>query len=273
MKQTWKYIDSAAFVVFWMMAGWVFHMGAHVYLLLGVPLVAFYQLVVRRQGLERLWARDALNFRLDLPGAAIAIALMIVPGYVLVVEALPSRQWPVILWFVCCLVGAVCAAFALRQQDWSKARHALLPFGTVIVTGCLITAIAAMSIHKLPIVGPAQIVTMLKEFVLFFTVCFVLEEVVFRGAIDSHLCEPSDKPEDRAAWISAIFVSLLWGMWHLPIVPKTEGVPLITVIFSLAAVHTAVGIPLSMCWRRSGTLVLPAAAHALIDAYRDAVMR
>jgi hypothetical protein len=32
-------------------------------------------------------------------------------------------------------------------------------------------------------------------------------------------------------------------------------------------------MPLSFCWRRGGTLVLPAAAHAFIDAYRNAVMR
>jgi hypothetical protein len=30
-------------------------------------------------------------------------------------------------------------------------------------------------------------------------------------------------------------------------------------------------VPLSFCWRRSGTLVLPAAAHALIDAYRNMI--
>jgi hypothetical protein len=31
------------------------------------------------------------------------------------------------------------------------------------------------------------------------------------------------------------------------------------------------GVPLSFCWRASGTLVLPAAAHALIDSYRNCV--
>ena len=47
-------------------------------------------------------------------------------------------------------------------------------------------------------------------------------------------------------------------------------------IFDLAmtavAVHTLIGIPLSLCWRKGGTLVLPAAAHALIDAYRNTVL-
>jgi hypothetical protein len=37
-------------------------------------------------------------------------------------------------------------------------------------------------------------------------------------------------------------------------------------------VHSLVGVPLSFCWRASGTLVLPAAAHALVDAYRNTVL-
>jgi membrane protease YdiL (CAAX protease family) len=33
--------------------------------------------------------------------------------------------------------------------------------------------------------------------------------------------------------------------------------------------HGALGVPLSFAWRRSGNLVLPAAAHMVIDAVRD----
>jgi hypothetical protein len=36
--------------------------------------------------------------------------------------------------------------------------------------------------------------------------------------------------------------------------------------------HTTIGVPLSFSWRQSGTLLLPALAHALIDAYRNAVL-
>lgn len=267
-----RYVESAVFVGAWMLAGWVFHLDPYVYLLLGVPLVALFQTVVRRRALQRLWARDAPTFRLDIPGIAIAAALMIAPAYGLAVDAPPTRQWQIILWFVCCMAGAVVSSFALRQQDWNAARHALLPFAAVTVTGCLIMAIAALASHHSPFVAPARFLTVLKEFLLFFTVCFVLEEVAFRGAIDAHIHEASDKNENGAAWISAVFVSLLWGLWHLPIAPTREGTPVFAMILSLAAVHTAVGVPLSICWRRSGTLVLPAAAHALIDAYRDAVL-
>jgi len=273
MNQIRRYLESAAFVLLWMLAGWVFHLDAYVYLLLGVPLVAVFQLLVRRQGLQRLWARYAVNFRLDLPGIAIAVALMVVPGRCLIVEALPTRQWPIILWFVCCLAGAVFAAFALRHQSWLAARAALPALAMVIWCGCTIMAAAATKNHRSPMVGPAAVISMLKSFSLFFPVCFVLEEVAFRGAIDSHLFQPSVEPKKRSAWISALFVSFLWGIWHLPIVPIPHGTSVVVVVISVAVVHTTIGVPLSFCWRRGGTLALPAAAHAFIDAYRDAVLR
>jgi uncharacterized membrane protein len=40
---------------------------------------------------------------------------------------------------------------------------------------------------------------------------------------------------------------------------------------SALASHHDIGVPLSFCWRASGTLVLPAGAHALIDSYRNCV--
>jgi membrane protease YdiL (CAAX protease family) len=272
MNETPRYLESAALVLIWMLAGWVFGLDAYVYLLLGVPLVALFQLVVRRQDLQRLWARYALNFRLDLPGVLIAVALMVVPGRFLIVEALPSRQWPIILWVVCCLAGAVFAAFALRQQSWLAARQALPAIAMVIWCGCIIMAAAAIKNHRSPIIGPAGVISMFKSFALFFPVCFVLEEVAFRGAIDAHLFQPSVEAPKPSAWISALFSSFLWGIWHLPIVTIPHGTPVVVVVLSVAVVHTTVGVPLSICWRRGGTLVLPAAAHAFIDAYRDAVL-
>ena len=79
-------------------------------------------------------------------------------------------------------------------------------------------------------------------------------------------------PEDKGArgWISAIFVSALWGAWHLPIAGANDSSAHAAI--TLVAVHTLVGVPLSFCWRKGGTLVLPAAAHALIDAYRNTVL-
>jgi hypothetical protein len=37
----------------------------------------------------------------------------------------------------------------------------------------------------------------------------------------------------------------------------------------LVGFHSAIGIPLSFAWRRSGNLFVTAFTHALIDAVRD----
>ncbi len=97
---------------------------------------------------------------------------------------------------------------------------------------------------------------------------FVVEEVAFRGAIDSHVASAQGTRLDNL--LSAMFVSLLWGIWHLPLVflyPSRDlgfiGVALL--------INILLGTPMSYCWRKSGTLLLPSMAHALLDAYRNAV--
>jgi membrane protease YdiL (CAAX protease family) len=108
---------------------------------------------------------------------------------------------------------------------------------------------------------------MFEQMVIYFPVCFILDEVVFRGMLDSHLCGKESSAFNY--WASAVFVSLLWGAWHLPIIEMCEHV--VRNATNLMVFHMIVGVPLSICWRRSGTLALPAAAHALIFAFRSAI--
>jgi membrane protease YdiL (CAAX protease family) len=68
---------------------------------------------------------------------------------------------------------------------------------------------------------------------------------------------------------SAFFVSALWGLWHVPLAIGQKPLPLFVV--GLIGVHCAVGVPLSLCWRRSGNLFVTCATHALIDAVRNAL--
>jgi membrane protease YdiL (CAAX protease family) len=100
-----------------------------------------------------------------------------------------------------------------------------------------------------------------------------VEEVAFRGALDSHVFRPqSDGQASGLPWLSAIFVSALWGIWHLPTAPVSSVSAFAAMIPVVIIIHTLVGVPLSFCWRASGTLVLPAAAHALVDAYRNTIL-
>ena len=101
---------------------------------------------------------------------------------------------------------------------------------------------------------------------LYVPVVFVLEEVAFRGAFDAHVYHPG---EGRGS-LTAVVVSALWGLWHLPLLLGRR--PLWMLIPGLVAVHCVIGLPLSIAWRRSGNLFVPGVTHALVDAIRDATL-
>ena len=268
-----KYLDVLGFVAVWMAAGWIFHLDANAYLLLGVPLIVLFQLFIGRRPLRNLWARDATSFRLGMIEVVLAVLLILASGYDLFFVALPKKSWVVALWFVCAMAGAVFAAFAFGWQRASAARRGLPSFVAAVLIGIgIVAAIALAGHHSIGFPLP-KLVFLLKQFLLYFTVSFALEEVAFRGALDSHVYQPqSDGHSSGSPWLSAIFVSALWGIWHLPTVPTPNAPAFAAAIPLLIIVHTLVGVPLSFCWRASGTLVLPAAAHALVDAYRNTVL-
>ena len=268
-----KYIEVLIFVVVWMAAGWIFHLDANGYLLLGVPLVVLFQLFIGRRPLRNLWVRDATIFRLGLIGVVLAALLILAPGYDLFFVALPKKSWVVASWLLCAMAGGVFAAFALSRQRASAAREGLPSFVAALLIGIGITAVLAVARHHSIGFPFSKLAYLVKQFLIYFTACFAVEEVVFRGALDSHVYQPrSDRQASDSPWLSAIFVSALWGIWHLPTAPVSSAPAFAAVIPFVLIVHTLVGVPLSFCWRASGTLVLPAAAHALVDAYRNTVL-
>jgi membrane protease YdiL (CAAX protease family) len=112
----------------------------------------------------------------------------------------------------------------------------------------------------------AAIFALAKYSALYFPASFVLEEVTFRGALDEHL---HAEGEPRG-WQSAILVSVLWGLWHMPV--SSTGLPWSLQMLQLVAVHVLFGVPLSLAWRRTRNLAGPALAHAVNDAVRNALM-
>jgi len=61
-------------------------------------------------------------------------------------------------------------------------------------------------------------------------------------------------------------VSLLWGVWHLPLVVAVSGFSQLPVILGF---HLILGLLLTFPLRRSANLAVPGITHALIDAIRD----
>jgi membrane protease YdiL (CAAX protease family) len=257
-------LQVTALTGLWIAAGLVLQLDSRVYLALGVPLVLVFQVLVRRRPIRDLWVRDGSPFSLDTRAAGIAALLIAYPMVALAITV-AQAQWLDALMALCCLPGALAAAYAVRRispRSWRPACRAAL-LATVIGVGWMVYAIvpqipADASVGHLLLRG-------LHSLLLYVPVTFVLEEVSFRGAVDAHV----HRPGERLGLLSAFFVSVLWALWHLPIDIGTQ--PLTDLVISLLMVHVSIGIPLSLAWRRSGNLALPATAHAVIDAVRDAL--
>lgn len=258
-----------------MAIGWVFRLGGDSYLVAGVPLVVMFQLVVRKEPLVTLWIRDAEHFRLNVLGIILGLGLAILPT-VRLIQTIRPESWPShipeIMWYLCCIIGAFGAAFSFSRftrQTWKELRFCTLTAGVIGSGTMLLGAFTRWAMLHKPIeLNGAMAMTALQSFVLYVPVCFVLEEVVFRGALDSHVFQPGDKGQ----WWTAFFISTLWGWWHLPIAGVTGIQQLVTLVFLLPCIHIAVGVFFSLSWRRSGNLAVPATVHAFIDAVRNMLM-
>ena len=278
-----RYLVVAAVVGLWMAVGIVLHLSGDAYLIAGVPLLAAFQVFVARRPVAELWFKSPSGAPLPLWAWLVAAAFMGLPAYSLV-GGWAGSDWSVRLWYLCAIAGAVPLAYSLARFKRADLPPLVWCFATAGVLGILLVAVPLFLTHHHPVVlganrnvvpfkampGP-RLAEVARSFFLYLPVVFVLEEVFFRGGLDSYL----HRPGDRAPWGSAAFVSALWGLWHLPLLLPA----LLRIMYPWAAigflaivlmfVHCAVGIPLSAFWRRSGLLFVPGIVHAFIDAVRN----
>jgi membrane protease YdiL (CAAX protease family) len=263
--RTRRLLEVTATVAIWVTVSMVFHLQRG-HLLLGVPITAAFQLGVRRQPLRALWVRDGGPFRLDAQGWLLAVLLGLYPGYRLVVIAQAGAPIGKIALSAAAAVGAIPAAYALRSFRRPMLRPMLLCLAIGGGIGVLIVVLLALG-------GGLEHRSLLERIQLgvdgmlrYLPIGFVVEEVSFRGAFDAHLYHPG---ESRGV-LTAVFGSALWGLWH---VPGTAGqLSILIAIPALVVVHCLLGVPLAIFWRRSGNLLVPASAHALSDAVRNALL-
>ncbi len=256
--------EAIGFVAVWMAAGYLLPVSSDGYLLLGIPLTVAFQLFVRRRPLRDLFAPSRSRFAWDGKALAMAAALALLPA-VHAVGAVLSHDWVVAGWYLAAAVGAVCAAFALRTGTVLGAlRSAALPIA-IGATGMALVYSAIHIVAGVPLSAAAAVATVVKYTALYFPATFLLEEVSFRGAIDTHV----HVDHGQRGWRSAVFVSALWGLWHLPV---SYALPMPVQAVELVVVHVLLGVPLSFAWRRTRNLAGPALAHAANDAVRNAFM-
>jgi membrane protease YdiL (CAAX protease family) len=266
-----RWLEVIAFVALWVAAGELLNMSGNVYLLFGIPLTAAFQLLVRRRPIKELWVRNGPGLSVRTVSLKLALLLAIVPLYHLVLAVIKAQGIAYVFYAIAAIVGAGAASYALGQFE----RQTWLYLGLCVLTasliGILFTADAAW--HEASAVHPVSgylrpnALFGIESLLLYVPALFIVEEVAFRGAIDSHVRHPGEGRGAAArayGVVSAIFVSVLWGLWHHPIVPEAS-------ILQLLVVQVAVGPFLSLFWRRSGNLMVPGFAHALSDAVRNAL--
>ena len=194
------------------MCGWWFRPGLEAYQLLGLVMGVLFQLLIARRPLRQVWVADAEAFRLDRPGLFLAAGLALLAALGFFLPILPHR-WSL---FVPCVLGCLipAAAFALRRLRADRVRAALPSFAAALVIGW--ATVLAFGLVRSNLIGfdRSRLGLLLPGIGLQFVTAFVVEEVIFRGALDSHV---APVPGRRAKeWGSAIFIAALWTAWHLP---------------------------------------------------------
>jgi membrane protease YdiL (CAAX protease family) len=261
-----RYGEVVSCVAAWMGLGWLLRLDVNQYLLLGVPITLLFQLLVRRQPLRALWVREAPAFRLGWRGATAAAALALVP-LLGTAWALARLDWAGGAYGLCAILGAVGAAYALRHFR----RGSLRPLMSCLLTGLVLALIQwtvmlgrhYVEIREVEGGVPLRVGVGLVSLFQYFPVVFVLEEVSFR-MLDGHLYQGVG----RQGVPAGLFVSALWGLWHLPIAGSADWATVGWLLF----VCVPLGLSLSWYWRRSGNLTVPALSHALWDAIRDGII-
>ena len=201
---------------------------------------------------------------MDRKAAAKATVLAITPGYY-ATHAFMAGDWTTFGWYLAAMSGAVAAAFSLRASSiLATIRSAALPVAIGATGMATVYGIVHVATGT-PLPAMAAVAALAKYTALYYPATFLLEEVAFRGAIDAHVHHDGDSRR----WQSAVFVSALWGLWHLPV---SSGFPLPLLVAELIVVHVGIGVGLSFAWRRTRNLGGPALAHAVIDAVRNATM-
>jgi len=266
---------AAALVAIYVLLGSALRLDANAYLVLGVPLALGFQRFVARAPLRAAWVRDGEPFRFERRLVVRAIVFALAP-LLSIVDVIHLRSWPA----AAAVVAGVVGAFGLAYARGAVPRGGLAR----LLRGAVVAAVPAIvvlggyallheeTLHvQLPTWGVAAVVGGIS-FAQYVPVCFAVEEVLFRGVLDSYVAQASDGPRARAA--TAVILSALWGLWHLPLVLKAGmgASAVASMVGLMLLVHVVAGLALTAAWRWRGTLLVPAVAHALVDAVRNALM-
>lgn len=260
---------AALVVAVWILLGFVFRLSANLYLLLSIPFVVGFQLGISHQPLRMVWLRKPPRSTPAILTIVVFVLFAIVPIYAAVAAARGS-DWVGFTYGLAAVGGAAGIAYSVRAVRRATVRQLAVCVVIVCAISALLDIVNGLSTgHLRPAPLGASLIRAGYWFLLYLPAVFVVEEVFFRGVLDSYL----HRTDSGTGWLSATFVSALWGLWHLPIYFVAGGsASVVGTVLGLLVVQIVIGIPLSLGWRRSGTLLVPGAAHALSDAIRNVLL-
>jgi membrane protease YdiL (CAAX protease family) len=262
---------AGAFVALWAGLGAALRLDANAYLVLGVPLAVGFQLLVARAPLRAAWVVDGPALQADRRTLALAGALALAPLLSLG-DAIRLHRASIGAWAIAGAAGAVGAAYAFRCVPRGGLPRVLGAALVAALPGLAffgLTALARHRTHGSWPSWPAMTLVTTLSFAQYVPISFALEEVVFRGVLGAYVLRGARTRAE--VWAPVAALSTLWGLWHLPIAfARAPGLAAFaSTAAALAVLHLVVGVALTGAWRRTGTLLAPALAHALIDAVRN----
>jgi membrane protease YdiL (CAAX protease family) len=232
------------------------------YLLLSVPLVLFFQVLVARRDVRELWVKTAPRVFTRLM-AIIALAVAIYPVIFVIKAIADGDPASLVIYGAVAIAGAGAAGYAFGLFTRETFRFLLLCVLFATGYSVLIDVITSLELEGTThpvVIRPEQDLEMFITSLLgLIPIVFMLEEVVFRGALDSHLHRPGER---HGVW-TAIYISVLWSLWHAPVFGWDN-------FDNYLIGMVPMGVALSIFWRRSGNLGVSGSAHALGDAFRNA---
>ncbi|MFZ6862882.1 CPBP family intramembrane glutamic endopeptidase [Undibacterium sp. Ji67W] len=267
-------IISTIIVFVWVVIGYSFDLDANQYLILGIPILILYQWFLRKKPLVQLWMFDSTHIGITKRSVFLLCLSMIIPTVALCKYFNDFYDSNIdvakIIWLLAALFGSLGVAItidnAIKKSFWKNAELLTLVI-LIIFVGVVANTVSALTNGKT--LGNNLWETSFNLFLnvaLYSNVGFVLEEVVFRGGFDAAILGDS-RPEGKTGWWVAFYVSLLWGIWHIPILIQ-NGADAIDIVRSLVF-HIGLGIPLSILVRRTRSIGSAVFAHAFIDGWRN----
>jgi membrane protease YdiL (CAAX protease family) len=267
-----RWLEAIAFVAILIAVGEIFDPSIVTYVLLTIPATALFQLLVARRRLEELWVRNGPRLERRTVHLAIALPLAIVPLITLATGDLEADD---VIYLLAAVGGGFIASYALGQANRGTLRYFGLCMATAGLLGTLLLASSDIAdlIDDIGHGAAAQptglsdkdLLLFAQQWLIIFPVAFLMEEVTFRGAVDSHV----QRPGERHGLATAIFVSLLWALWHLPTMPASFSLG--EALVAVLPLQLLVGPFLSLYWRRSGNLAVTAGTHSFLDSVRNAL--